>query len=285
MPLQYTTIKRKNMKNTINPKRKFLAILNFAAIGIAGIASTNAATLWTDDFTDGNDTSNPAWIHTSSGGSSPSWSVVNDGSGNNIYQLSISGNNSTPGRIGSYVAASCPAGTPSLLTRERWIREGGNSWWVSFAATKLDWLNYIPTLGNGYAVVTDMVDAGGGDLELAIRLSRFDGPSNEVVLDSMTLPFTENWFFVSFQNFQGDLAAKWWLEGDAEPTQYQLQATDTTYSSYAGYAGVEFVVPVMGLTDTALVGFDNIIATPEPTTIPLIVLGLVFLPRRKRSPR
>lgn len=232
------------------------------------IAASPAAWAVTDDFSDLNDTANPAWTHLS--GLTMSTGQAWDASGAN-YRLTAPNNGFVSGGaqygfVGSHVA-SLPL-TDSYVSADFVVHTGNGAHGVYGVAARLNGLNGFNAL-KGYGYAYEPFAAGGNGEMVLYRITGLniqDIGSQVVTLDP-NKDYTFNLYITGTQ-LHG------WVQEVGGGIVASKSAVDATYTS--GTAGVfgYSANPVYTPTDFTI---DNFSAVPEPSTLTVAALGLLGL--------
>ena len=246
------------------------------AVVASFVVVSAAALAVSDDFSDLDDTANPAWTHLTglANSTGQSW----DASTGN-YRLKAPNNGiilsgAQYGFVGSHVASTQL--TDSYVSADFVVHTGNGLFGVYGVAARLDGANGLNQL-KGYGYAYEPFAAGlGGEMVLyrITGLGISDIGSQAVSLD----PNKDYTFNLSITGSQ----LYGWVQEVGGPIVASKSAIDATYAS--GSAGVfgYSANPVYAPTDFTI---DNFSAVPEPSAIALAGLGLLGLFNARRLNR
>jgi hypothetical protein len=235
-----------------------------AMVSLLGSASLHAQTIVSDDFTDGDDTANPAWTHLTGyvGSSGQTWAVTAGG-----YRLQAPNNGlSGYGFVGSYTGPQITDGRVQV-DFVNFAGPGANP--VFGVAGRLNGNDAVGGLsGYGYAYEPFASGLAGEMVLYRINpgVSLTDIGSQQVSLDP-----AKDYTFVLELNGSSIHGQVFEIGGGMVAERF---ATDATYAS--GFSGV-LGYGQNGATPPADFTVDNFVVVPEPGVSLLLGLGALGL--------
>jgi hypothetical protein len=256
------------MKNFVITTVSIIAVLA-ASILIGGGANVQAA-LITDDFSDLNDTANPAWTHLS--GLTASTGQTWDASTGQYRMTAPNNGFSNYGFVGSHVATEVYTDVTTAADIVSFVPYPGGAFGVMARSNGNNGFNALKAYGYAYE---PFADSGLGEMVLykIVGASLVDLGSQKVTLNS-TKDYT---FVLDVQGTQlhGQV---WEIGGGMVAEKF---ATDAEYAS--GTSGLfGYSQAPLPATD---VTWDNFKTVPEPATSLLVALGACAIFVSRRFPR
>ncbi len=251
--------------------KKILLLILFASMAHLGLGQVS------DDFSDGNFTTNPIWS-----GDIGSWSVVDpestgDGSNSNIIDTNVLASNGGINDAVLTTASNTSTGewVFSVATGDGWSTSDGNNFSVIFMTDD----NTVANLTNGsYNFNGYFLQFGNNSTPDNFKLFKQTGTTGEELLDTSfpggSTPSAINGYTVKITRGASGTFEIFIDEGfdNTNPTTSRGSFTDNTHNSSAHFA---LSTNIANSSDRRRLYFDNLAissnSTPDPVTVTLTV--------------